>query len=115
MAFNLRMPSSASSLFHQLLLLGLEVRPGIAEDRSPAANIDADCARISFKEMPITPLFEAPPTVSGTTAQGKKCVSHTYLPKYSSKECEYAKFYSRSHDAVIRLYDESGNVIETHV
>jgi hypothetical protein len=23
-------------------------------------------------------------------------------------------FYSRSHDAVIRLYDESGNVIETH-
>jgi len=26
----------------------------------------------------------------------------------------YAKFRSRSHDAVIRIYDESGNVIETH-
>jgi len=26
----------------------------------------------------------------------------------------YAKFYSRSHDAVIRVYDEAGNVIETH-
>jgi hypothetical protein len=26
----------------------------------------------------------------------------------------YAKFYSHSHDAVIRVYDESGNVIETH-
>jgi hypothetical protein len=26
----------------------------------------------------------------------------------------YAKFSSRSHDAVIRVYDESGNVIETH-
>jgi hypothetical protein len=26
----------------------------------------------------------------------------------------YAKFRSRSHDAVIRLYDEAGNVIETH-
>jgi hypothetical protein len=26
----------------------------------------------------------------------------------------YAKFYSRSHDAVIRLYDATGNVIETH-
>ncbi len=26
----------------------------------------------------------------------------------------YAKFRSRSHDAVIRVYDESGNVIETH-
>jgi hypothetical protein len=27
---------------------------------------------------------------------------------------KHAKFYSRSHDAVIRVYDESGNVIETH-
>jgi hypothetical protein len=27
---------------------------------------------------------------------------------------EYAKFYSRSNDAVIRLYDDAGNVIETH-
>jgi hypothetical protein len=26
----------------------------------------------------------------------------------------YAKFCSRSHDAVIRVYDEAGNVIETH-
>jgi hypothetical protein len=26
----------------------------------------------------------------------------------------YAKFYSRSHDAVIRIYDESDNVIRTH-
>jgi hypothetical protein len=26
----------------------------------------------------------------------------------------YAKFYSRSHDAVIEVYDETGNVIETH-
>jgi hypothetical protein len=26
----------------------------------------------------------------------------------------YAQFYSRSCDAVIRVYDEAGNVIETH-
>jgi hypothetical protein len=26
----------------------------------------------------------------------------------------YAKFFSPSHDAVIRVYDEAGNVIETH-
>jgi hypothetical protein len=26
----------------------------------------------------------------------------------------YATFYSRSHHAVIRVYDEVGNVIETH-
>jgi hypothetical protein len=56
MAFNSRMRGSASSLSRQLLLLGLEVRPGISKDRSPAANIDADCALISFKEMPITPV-----------------------------------------------------------
>ena len=27
---------------------------------------------------------------------------------------DYAKFYSRSHDAVISVYDDGGNVIETH-
>ena len=26
----------------------------------------------------------------------------------------YAEFYSRSHDAVIHVYDDAGNVIETH-
>ena len=26
----------------------------------------------------------------------------------------YAKLFSRSHDPVIRIYDEAGNVIETH-
>jgi hypothetical protein len=27
---------------------------------------------------------------------------------------DYAKFFSRSHDAVIRVYDAAGNVIQTH-
>ena len=27
---------------------------------------------------------------------------------------DYAKFRSRSHDAVLRVYDDAGNVIETH-
>jgi hypothetical protein len=26
----------------------------------------------------------------------------------------YAKFFSRSHDAVNHVYDEAGNVVETH-
>jgi hypothetical protein len=30
-----------------------------------------------------------------------------------SNAVDYAKPYSRSHDAVIRFYDEAGNVIET--
>jgi hypothetical protein len=31
-----------------------------------------------------------------------------------SNAIEYAKFFSRSHYAVIRVYDEIGNVIKTH-
>ena len=31
-----------------------------------------------------------------------------------SDAVDHAKFYSRSHDAVIRVYDDAGNVIETH-
>ena len=27
---------------------------------------------------------------------------------------DHAKSYSRSHDAVVRVYDEASNVIETH-
>ena len=35
-------------------------------------------------------------------------------PDAISNAIPYAKFYSRLHDAVIRVYDEAGNVIETH-
>jgi hypothetical protein len=35
-------------------------------------------------------------------------------PNALSSAIGYAKFFSRSHDAVIRVYDEAGNVIETH-
>jgi len=35
-------------------------------------------------------------------------------PSAVSNAIGYAKFYSRSHDAVIRVYDEASNVIETH-
>jgi hypothetical protein len=31
-----------------------------------------------------------------------------------SDAIDYAKFCSRSHDAMIRVYDGAGNVIETH-
>jgi hypothetical protein len=32
----------------------------------------------------------------------------------SQRAIGYAKHHSRSHHAVIRVYDEAGNVIETH-
>ena len=35
-------------------------------------------------------------------------------PDAISNAIGYAKFFSRSHDAVIRVYDEAGNVIEMH-
>ena len=35
-------------------------------------------------------------------------------PNAASNAIGYASQYSRSHDAVIRVYDEAGNVIERH-
>jgi hypothetical protein len=35
-------------------------------------------------------------------------------PNAISNAIDYAKFFSRSHDAVIRVYDETGNVLEAH-
>jgi hypothetical protein len=35
-------------------------------------------------------------------------------PDAISNAVGYAKFRSRSHDAVIRVYDEAGNLIDTH-
>jgi len=35
-------------------------------------------------------------------------------PNAISYAIGYAKFRSRSHDAVIRTYDDAGNAIETH-
>ncbi len=35
-------------------------------------------------------------------------------PDAISNAVGYAKFFSRSHRAVIRVYDSAGNVIETH-
>jgi hypothetical protein len=35
-------------------------------------------------------------------------------PNAISNAVGYAKYHSRAHDAVIRVYDAAGNVIETH-
>ena len=35
-------------------------------------------------------------------------------PNAISNAVDYAKFYSRSHPAIIRVFDESGAVIEAH-
>jgi hypothetical protein len=35
-------------------------------------------------------------------------------PKAITDAIDHAKFFSRSHDAVVRIYDEAGNVTEMH-
>jgi hypothetical protein len=35
-------------------------------------------------------------------------------PNAINNAISYAKFFSRSHDAAICVYDETGNAIETH-
>ena len=35
-------------------------------------------------------------------------------PNATSNAVDYAKFFSRAHNAVVRVYDTAGNVIETH-
>ena len=35
-------------------------------------------------------------------------------PNATNNAIGYAKFSSRSHDAVIRVYDEAGDLIDTH-
>jgi len=35
-------------------------------------------------------------------------------PNAISNAISFAKFFSGSHDAVIRVYDAAGNVMETH-
>jgi hypothetical protein len=52
---------------------------------------------LHVRTRPATPLLDSP--------QYRVAVSNAI---------DHAKFYSRSHDAVIRVYDECGNMIETH-
>jgi len=37
-----------------------------------------------------------------------------YGPNATDSAVKFAKFNSRSHDALIRVYDEAGNVIDRH-
>jgi hypothetical protein len=61
--------------------------------------------------------------VAGSIAQGRVVEAGSVLERVSTdgrvvevgcNAIGYANFYSRSHDAVIRVYDEAGNVLETH-
>jgi hypothetical protein len=64
---------------------------------------------------PLFPVKSAPPS------SGEAIVIGDNLVRGSAKEAPvtrprlgYAKFYSRSYHAVMRVYNDAGNVIETH-
>jgi hypothetical protein len=49
--------------------------------------------------------------ISDVLPFGRLCYGE---PSAVANAIGYAKLYSRSHDAVIRVYDAAGNVIETY-
>src|SRR5207249_9910179 len=75
--------------------------------------------RRSSRVMQPTHVYEVRPRkdhrgvdlISGTLPFGRLWYAE---PSAISNAVGYAKFFSRSHDAVIRVYDEAGNVIEPH-
>ena len=44
----------------------------------------------------------------------RTAVKQLRYPPLKPDAIDYAKFYSHSYDAVIRVFDQAGNVIETH-
>jgi hypothetical protein len=49
-----------------------------------------------------------------TNTQDKSTAKEHAAMKVMTHAIDYAKFRSRSHDAVIRVYDAAGNLIEAH-
>jgi hypothetical protein len=53
-------------------------------------------------------------SISLPCPQSDLATVETVKPDAIANAISYAKFYSRSHHAVIRVYDAAGNVIDTH-
>jgi len=64
---------------------------------------------------PLFPVKAAPPFSSGAIVTGDDLVSpgSAKEARITPRRLGYARFYSRSHDGLIRVYDEAGDVIET--
>ena len=63
------------------------------------------------KRLAVTPMTSVPQSAAmKAPANRERWYSE---PNAISNPVSYAKFYSRSHDAVIRVYDDAGNVIDT--
>jgi hypothetical protein len=56
-------------------------------------------------------VFAATPWISDALPFGRLSYAE---PNAVGNAVDYAKFFSRSHDAVIRVYDEAGDVLQRH-
>ena len=60
--------------------------------------------------MPLALFFQATRVANALNFSG----SSPTASNSASSAVDYAQLRSRSHDAVIRVYDDAGNVIDTH-
>ena len=82
-----------------------------------SANLKIDSAEppVCFHCVQITPSLRSTPAQRQTRLLISDALPFGGL-WYTKQDdaIDYAEFFSRSHDAVIGVYDEAGNVIETH-
>jgi hypothetical protein len=64
--------------------------------------------------MPRESFLTLPPDSDRNERVSTKTPSNLSSQKFARSPPWFHRFYSRSHDAVIRVYDAAGNVIETH-
>jgi hypothetical protein len=62
----------------------------------------------------LVPSRSAPGRVESATKDAEAARRRSDFRCAAIRAIGYAEFFSRSHPAVIRVYDEAGNVIETH-
>jgi hypothetical protein len=75
------------------------------------SNVQANEQRCTFTKSARAGIIAASNLFSDALPFGRLWYGE---PNAFSNAIEYAKFFSRSHRAVIRVYDDAVNVIETH-
>ena len=98
-----------------LFALSLEKRPPASQDEKPQRRIADSSSKtaVSFSSPCRTKRFPSSRCVSATKIVRPRELTAYAEPNAISNAIDYAKSFSRSHRAVIRVYDEAGNVIET--
>ena len=92
---------------------------GITGKSKPITRGTAPTGTTAYPKSEEVTIYEIRPRVDGS---GCNLISDVLRfgrlwfagPNAIANAIKFAKFYSRSHDAVIRVYDAAGNVIETH-